>query len=166
MQRSKPVFNTSSPSRYACKPVILGITLNRFTSLALVAGLLGWVVGATAFQRLRWNADVNCAPDTNLIPTPYRLREIEGIVKEPAGYPWGRDVHIFVEIISKIEPAETRIARTDSSGKFLIKDVGDGEYRFRIGMSEVGWACTEGTIIVSKKSGSNSKVEITLRPGR
>jgi hypothetical protein len=42
----------------------------------------------------------------------------------------------------------------------------DGEYRLRIGMKEVGWACTEGSIIVSKKDGSNSKIEITLRLGR
>jgi hypothetical protein len=140
--------------------------VNRWTTCAFAAVLFAWVVGATAFQRPGWMADVRCAPDTTLITKPFRLREIDGIVKEHAGYPWGTNLHIFVEIVGKLEPKETRIVRADSEGKFKIKDIADGEYRFRIGMKEVGWACTEGTIVVSKNDGSNSKIELTLRPGR
>jgi hypothetical protein len=123
-------------------------------------------MGATAIQRSQWRADVACAPDTTLLAKAFEVREIDGILKVSAGYLWGPDVHVLVEIVGKAEPTTTRIAQTDSEVRFRVKDVPEGDYRFRVGTKELGWACTQGTIVVSKKAPAKSTVQVTLRLGR
>jgi hypothetical protein len=122
------------------------------------------VVGG--LQRPQWSAQVACAPDTTVITTPFRVRQIRGAVKDRSGHPLGSGVHVLVEVVSKGDPITTRTIHTDSAGRFQITGVAEGEYRFRIGLKEPGWACTEGTIIVSKSAPANSMVPVTLQLGR
>ena len=129
--------------------------------------LLAYCAGETlALQRTQWSAPLACAPDTIEIATPFRVRQIRGSIKDPAGYPLGSGVQVLVEVVSKGQPITTWTTQTDSSGRFQIADMAEGEYRFRIGMKELGWACTEGTIIISKRAPANSLMAITLQLGR
>jgi len=141
-------------------------TTSAMCSFCLVP-LLAYCAGETlALQRTQWSAPLACAPDTIEIATPFRVRQIRGSIKDPAGYPLGSGVQVLVEVVSKGQPITTWTTQTDSSGRFQIADMAEGEYRFRIGMKELGWACTEGTIIISKRAPANSLMAITLQLGR
>jgi hypothetical protein len=134
--------------------------------LLLVSALVYCGVVMGSLQRPQWSAQVVCAPDTTVITTPFRVRQIRGAVKDRSGYPLGSNVHVLVEVVSKGDPITTRTTQTDSAGGFQITGVAEGEYRFRIGLKELGWACTEGTIIVSKSAPANSTVPVKLQLGR
>jgi hypothetical protein len=95
------------------------------------------------------------------VDQPFVVRSVTGFVTlERAGDPLA---HALVEIQGPAEKLRIRRATTDEHGRFGIRHVPHGSYKFKVTLG--GYQSVLGTITVSRSASGDNKIRIEMAYG-
>jgi hypothetical protein len=97
----------------------------------------------------------------NEIDQPFLVRSVEGLITLPDG--GGALTGVLFEIQGPGTDRQIRRCKSDEHGRFKIRRVPEGTYRFKATLS--GFQSEMGTIIVSRKSAKTNEIKITMPVG-
>lgn len=97
----------------------------------------------------------------NEIDHPFVVRSVEGLITLP--HKGGPLTGVLFEIRGPGTDRQIRRCKTDKHGRFKMRGVAEGTYRFKATLS--GLQSEMGTIIVSKKSPKNNEIKIVMPVG-
>lgn len=92
------------------------------------------------------------------LPEPFRVRNVEGSITDPHN-----DIVARVAFEIRDESGSIRTALTDSRGRFNIRGVPKGTYRFKA--TENGFQSIVGTLIIAKDAPKKSKITLQMNLG-
>ena len=121
----------------------------------------------------------DCWPQTNALPEACRLsehcfgiihelsepivvRSVEGEIRISSSLPNDPLKGATVEIFGP-DSSEKHLTQTDEHGKFKIKGLAEGNYRFHVGAS--GFNSVVGRLTVSRRAPRSDKVHVALTFG-
>ena len=131
--------------------------------LAMALTLISFAFPAKAQDRFKSGPEKGFlrSPTEHIIvelPEPLTVRNVEGSVKDPHN-----DDMANVAFEIRDESGSIRTAFTDSRGRFLIRSVIEGTYRFKA--TKNGFQSIVGTIIIAKSAPKKTAITLHMNLG-
>jgi hypothetical protein len=97
-----------------------------------------------------------------VVEKPFHVRFVEGVI-DLQNYPSEPLGNVLFEIEGPGTLRTIRRSTTDMDGRFVIRHVPEGTYRFKT--TRDGFKSVIGTIVVSKKAQKDGRIRITVEVG-
>jgi hypothetical protein len=113
-----------------------------------------------------WKEATVCVSQIVEFADPFEVREVVGTVTNEGGGQWPETAAVVIELRHQKDRSIRYIARAEiPSGRFKLKNVREGKYRFRVSARPEGWTCVQGWIVVSRHSPKTARVDLEVLLG-